>query len=235
MLMPSTSVEIDRIYSRLHSEKIRTVTITSANAGEGVSSVALSLAQRSLLADRSTLIVDLNLYRPAFHSALPLTVDSTNSVLHEPELVSFAETPIVLTGITAPTHRETILQLRQQQVLNNQIQHWLEEYDLIIFDTSPINRVNANNIPAERVAAACDACLFVVMAEVTTQSMLVEAVEKLKNEQVNIVGCVFNDKYNPSLKDELLRELNRLPPWNNRYINKLKKFIQQSSFLSQEV
>jgi len=40
----------------------RSIAISSANSGEGVSSIAQALVQRNLLAGHSTLLVDLNLH-----------------------------------------------------------------------------------------------------------------------------------------------------------------------------
>jgi Mrp family chromosome partitioning ATPase len=237
MLLSPTSVEIDRIYSNIISNSVRSLTITSANAGEGVSTIALAIAQRNLLADRSTLIVDLNLYHPTFKEILNIrsSSDENLSACYGSTLVGYGDTSVVLTGVPAPSTRETALQFRQQNTLEKHIQSWLAEYDLVVIDTSPLNRINANNIPAERIAAACDGCLVVVMADLTTESMLTTAIEKLSTSRVNILGCVFNDKHNPSLKSELIREAQRIPAWLNRLKASIEKYVKQSAFLSQEL
>jgi protein-tyrosine kinase len=68
--IPYQNMEIEQIYAQIFSEPKRSIAICSANAGEGVTSLTLALAERHLLAGHSTLVVDLNLYRPALQSLL---------------------------------------------------------------------------------------------------------------------------------------------------------------------
>ncbi len=236
MYIPATSVEIDRIYSQIASQAVRSIAITAANSGEGVSSVAVALAQRNLLAGKSTLLVDLNLYHPNFQHVLDLEkLETTDASLEQPELISFEQSSIVLTGITAPTRREVILKLRQQAVIEQCIAKWLETFDTVIIDTSPLNRVNANNIPPERIAAACDSCLMVVLAGNSTESMIDSAVDKLNTSSATILGCVFNDRDNPTLKNELIRETKRLHPKLAKLGNFLEEWIHKNRLLSLDI
>lgn len=236
MHIQETSVEIDRIHSQLSDKYIRCVAISSANSGEGVSSIALALAQRSLLAGHSTLLVDLNIYHPSFKSALNIDdVTSEPSLFKQSELVYLENTSIVVTGITAPIQRSSIMKLRQHGVLEQYIQEWKESFDRVIIDTSPLNRVNANNITPERVAAACDGCLVVILAGSTTESMIVSAIDKLSSASAHIIGCVFNDRDNPSLKNELIREIKRLRPRFNWLANHLEAWSSKNNFLDLEV
>ena len=236
MHIPATSVEIDRIYAQISSQDIRSIAITSANSGEGVSSIALALAQRSLLAGHSTLLVDLNIYHPSLKHVLNIDADLSESyLLDQPELVSLENTSIVVTGVPAPTQRDVTMKLRQQGVLEHCIQQWLNSYERVIIDTSPINRVNANNIPTERIAAACDGCLVVVMAGSTTEAMIVSAINKLTTASVRVLGCIFNDRDNPTLKNELLRETKRLRPRFDKLANRLEDWLRKNHLLSLEV
>jgi Mrp family chromosome partitioning ATPase len=236
MHIQETSVEIDRIHSLLSEKDIRSIAVTSSNSGEGVTSMAMALAQHSLLAGYSTLLIDLNIYRPSIQSALKLNdIASEPSLFNQPELVCLENTSIVTTGISAPTKRATIMKLRQRGVLEQCIREWQKSFDRIIIDTSPLNRVNANNISPERVAAACDGCLVVVLAGSTTESMIVSAIEKLNSTSAHIIGCVLNDRDNPSLKNELIRETQRLRPHFNWLANHLEAWLSKNNFLDLEV
>lgn len=236
MNIPANSIEIDRIYSLLSSQGVRSVAIASANSGEGVSSIALALAHRSLLAGHSTLLVDLNLYHPSFKHVLNLNEATPEStLLSRPELLSQEHSSIVVTGVSAPIQREVAVKLRQPGELEQCIEHWLTSFERIIIDTSPINRVNANNIPPELVAASCDGCIFVVLAGHTTESMVVSATDKLNNASVNVLGSVINDKNNPILKNELIRETRRLRPRFEKLANQLEKWLHNNRLLSLDV
>jgi Mrp family chromosome partitioning ATPase len=236
MHIQETSVEIDRIYSQLSKKDIRSVAITSANSGEGVTSIAMALAQRSLLAGYSTLLIDLNLYHPSIKAVINLdeTVSKPN-LFNKPELVYLDNTSIVVIGIPAPSERASRMKLREHGVLEQHIKEWQKSFDRVIIDTSPLNKVNANNIAPERVAAACDGCLVVVLAGSTTESMFVSAIDKLRSTSVTIIGTIFNDRDNPSLKNELIRESRRLKPLLNSLANYLESWLLKNRFLDLEL
>lgn len=233
MNIPSSNVEIERVYAQLFNSEKCAISITSANTNEGVSSIALSLAQRNLLAGKSTLLVDLNLHHPSLNQLLDVAnTDPTLEILPSPHLVSTVNSQSVLTGITAPRCRSSILKLRKPGVLEECIKYWQAQFDNIIIDCSPINRINANNIPAERVASACDGCILVVLASKTNESMLLEANRTLQSNNATLLGCIYNDRDNPPLKDELLRELDRLPGYLDPISNKIRSWIMNNKLLS---
>ena len=211
MLIPFQNIELERVYTQTLAGKVRSLAITSANAGEGVTTLATALAHRNLMAGRSTLLVDLNLWNPSLNGVLDLdTAIEEKGLLPSPRLISSGSQSDALIGITAPTKRDAVLKLREPGVLEQCIEEWHKDYDTVIIDTSPINRVNARNIPAERVAAACDAAILSVLAGMTSETMVSSAVKKLNEAGALLLGSVINDRFNPSLKDELLREIRRI-------------------------
>jgi len=248
--IPYQNMEVEQIYSQVLSEPGRSIAICSANAGEGVTSLTLALAQRNLLAGRSTLVVDLNLYRPALKpllsiesaslketGSLPsvnLQTDMASCILPPPALLTVNQHPFAIMGITAPTRRENIMKLRQPGTLEKCISEWMKHYDAVIIDTSPLNRINAQNIPPERVAAACDGALLVVLAGHTNEAMICAAVKKIATTKAQLLGCIFNDRDNPSLKNELIRVVERMGKCN-WLTRRLKKIINNNPLLALEV
>jgi len=238
MYIPPQNMEIEKIYCNLLMGHNNSIAICSANQGEGVTSIALALAQRNLLAGKSTLVVDFNLYRPSFNKLLPTDTNKLTSdeSLESPQLVTTNEQDsVALIGVTSPKRRDLVLKLRHPGILEQCIEEWKTSYDTIIFDTSPINRVNANNIPAERVAAACDACLLVVLAGHTTEAMVTSAVDKLNTAGAQLQGCIYNDRDNPTLQKELLREVSRLEPKHNWLTRTIRNLINNSRLLTLEI
>lgn len=234
--IPPQNMEIEQIYSRVMGEKNRAVAIISPNHGEGVTSIALALAQRNLLAGHTTLLVDLNLYKPSLEKLLPLDIPRLkDDSLDTPQLITVQQQPIALVGITAPSRRDMVIKLRKPGVLEQFIVEWQKIFETIIFDTSPLNRINANNIPAERVAAACDGCLMVVLAGNTAEAMVSAAVEKLAQANATLLGCIFNDRDNPTLKNELLREILRLEPRFRGLSTQISDWIRNSHLLSTQI
>ncbi|MEZ9524623.1 tyrosine-protein kinase family protein [Enterovibrio norvegicus] len=235
MNIPPLNLEVERIYFQVIRNDYKTLAFASTESGEGVTSLATAIAQRSLLAGKSTLVVDLNLYHPSLESQGMTTVQSERGLLPNPELVGVAGEHAYFTGIIAPSKRETIMELRRPGSLEAYLEEWHKDYDLVIFDTSPMSRLNANNIPPERVAAAADGTIFVVMAGQTTTAMAAESVKKLNDAGAHILGSVINDKNNPSLKVEVLREIGRLKKRLPKLAGKLRKMVLSSHLLSLEI
>jgi Mrp family chromosome partitioning ATPase len=225
-------MEVEVIYQQTLAQGVRSLAITSCNPGEGVSTLAIALAQRSLLAGNSTLLVDLNLYHPSLRS---LSFGDSSAVSSSPQLVGTAGRSLALTGVMAPVRREDILRLRRPQVLRAQIESWHSQFDTVICDTTPFSRRNANNIPAEQVAGACDGSLLVVLAGHTNHNMVSAAISKLSANDAALLGCILNDQFNPPLRQELLREVDRLPAFMHRPANAIRRWLRQNSLLSLEI
>ncbi|MGL6151965.1 MAG: capsular biosynthesis protein, partial [Aeromonas sobria] len=166
-----------------------------------------------------TLLVDLNLYHPGRATALAW---GPNDV---PEPVAHGRSLSLL-----PAPGKDLMAFRNKDTLRQLLQRWFEHYDVVIFDTSPLNALNRGNIPADQVCGACDGALLVVLAGVTPTSAVQSAVDKLTRADANLVGAVYNDKLNPGLASEILRELNRLP--SNRVTEWLKRWCRRSSLLN---
>jgi len=261
MNIPCENMEIEQIYTQLLSNPHTSIAICAAQEGEGVTSLAFALAERNLLAGHSTLLVDLNLYHPSLQSLLSLDTeklqrqpenqhsDSTelqnnnhrnnlptmSDVFSAPQLVFSDKRAIVINGITAPTKREHTMKIRQPGVLEKCIDDWLKQFDTVIIDTSPLNRINAQNIPPERVAAACDGAILVVMAGKTSEAAINNATAKLNNANALLLGSVFNDRDNPTLKSELLREVQKLDPRFSWLSRPLKRILHKSRLLALQV
>ncbi len=228
-------MEVERIYQDMCKADIRSVAITSATDQEGVTSIAQALTQRFLLSGHTTVLVDLNLHRPNLNTVLSYNNVQTPSVaLGTPSLVSCKDSHASIIGITVPTQRAVILKLRNPGELEKCIKELHTMFDYIIFDTNALNRVNKQNIPAERVAAACDGCYMVVLAGVTEQKYVYSAVSKLSHSRANLIGCIVNDMCNPPLRTELIRECQRLRPALKSIANWLEAKILKIQFLNTE-
>lgn len=235
MSIPPQNSEIEQIYQNIWHSGYRSVVFTSPNSGEGVSTLIQAVAHRFLLSGHRTLVVDLNLYRPSLQQLLPnLELPDINNLLSKPTLVCHLDEKVPVLGVIAPTDRGSILKLRQPGTINTYIEQWQRDFDLIIFDATPVNRINSQNIPADTIAAACDACYLVVKTGSTLQTMVVDAVQRLKKAGANMAGCILNDMNNPSLRSELLRECQRLKPISTGLFNFFHNWVARNQYLSIE-
>ncbi len=254
MIISPLDLEIERIYYTLVQHKCKSVAFTSTAPKQGVTSIAATLSHRALLAGKSSLLVDLNLIHPnlishGIKNILPHLENnhiSSKSIEDQnvsktademiPELISVAPYNISLNGVIAPHSLEMIINLRRPEVLEKYIKKWEQDYDLIVFDTSPLSFDNdKNTICAERVALSCDGAILVVMAGETIEPKVEEVVKKFKYANVNLLGCIINDKNYPSLKNEMLREINRLEKHFPSMARWLKNRVLKSHLLSLEI
>jgi len=236
MHIPPQNVEIEQLYSQIVRNDYHAVVMSSASEGEGVTSIAMALAHRALLGGHKTLLVDFNLSHPSLHELIDFNAQANdNNPFGIPQLVTTSNQSITLLGIPVPTGRNLIMKLRKPGTIETYIEQWRKIFDFIIFDTSSINQNSPDNIPAERVISACDGTFLVVLAGETNEAMLSTAVRKIDHAEGKILGSVFNDMDNPTLKSELLRETKRLNPKFRFFSKRIRNWINSSRLLSTEI
>lgn len=147
--------------------------------------------------------------------------------------VSQGDTEIAV--VTGPVDRGLIMSMREPGVFESHIKRWLNQYDSVIVDTSPISLNNGGNLPPEHVAGVCGAAILTVLAGKTTNTALANTLAKLNQAEVLLLGTVINDQFNPTLRNELLRELGRLEPHFPRLAEKLRSWLNRCDLLALEV
>lgn len=216
-------LEFEQVYLQTLGRGIRTISVCAANSGEGVSTLACALAERHQRSGRATLLVDMNMFRPSLNARFQLERVSwqVQSPSYSTAVISVAPGLDVLTATSAP-----IAGFRQMDAIQAMLATWLEQYDAVVMDTSPLNAINKNNIPAELICACTQATLMVVKTAVTRQDELQQAVHRLQAYQVNVFGVVMNDQEFPSLRAELQREASRLQQKFPRLSGWLSRFAK---------
>ncbi|NOH79702.1 CpsD/CapB family tyrosine-protein kinase [Vibrio sp. RE86] len=231
MMIPATHCEIEQVYLAAEMSGCRSLCMTACNSGDGVTSVVTALAERYLLAGHRTLVVDLNTFHPAFEGVEL----SDNKAVHAGALISHSTTHQLFTGITTPTDQTALLAYKDPSTLNALVSGWLEEYDRVIFDTSPLLLINRGNVPAQVIASACDQTALVILGGKTSASQLEKATSMLSSPSISILGSVLNLRDQATLAQEIVRELNRLRfiprTWRERWAQKIltNEFLAQSA------
>ncbi|CEO39476.1 CpsD/CapB family tyrosine-protein kinase [Photobacterium kishitanii] len=232
MKIPSYQMEIEDIFLFLEQQNYHSICITSSNPKEGVTSLAQAITERHLLAGYRTLLVDLNFQNP---SLIPLTQfikkpysnNQTNDYLaYDPH------NKVGVLGTSIIKDKAHIITLRQPQNLKKTIATWLLEFDKIIIDTSPLSQSSLHNIPAHTVASCCDGTILIILSGQTRQNEIKDALDKLAAHNANLIGLVFNDQFQPHIKNEICREIKRCTFLPDKISTKLIKFIKNNRFLS---
>lgn len=224
MTIPATHAEVEQIYLNAELNHCRSICLTSCLAGEGVTALTMALTERYLLAGYRTALVDLNLFHPGFMAA-ELGNNQPNWLQHNESLRCF-------TGITVPDDTADRLVYKRPDFLKNAMQTWLQQYERVVVDTSPLLNINRNNIPAQCIAGACDGTIMVVMAGHTSTLQVQAAMELLQQANISLLGSVFNCRDKPTLANEICREINRIPLLPSRWKENLKARVMRNEYLN---
>lgn len=172
-------------------KKIRTIVITSSEAGEGKSTTAGNLAISFSQAQKKTIMIDCDLRKPSLHKKFRISnILGLSDVLKGKESLSetiheYNEYLDVLTSGKVPPNPAEMLGSRS---MSNLLEKLKGEYDIIILDSAPLQAVT----DAQILSTKADGTIIVVRAEKTKRDSVIQAKELLQKVDANILGIVLN-------------------------------------------
>ena len=172
-------------------EKQHRFYVTSAEDGEGKSTVAANLALQLSDMEKRTLLLDLNTRAPSLGGMFLRSVDysRTLNALYKGE--SAAQEAIVsLTGFLdllpmVLEHNAVPL----DGTLFELLEKIMESYEYVVIDASSVGRSS----DVLRLNKLANNVLFVVRYDATPLPALQDAIEKLDKSGVRVLGCVVNE------------------------------------------
>lgn len=174
-------------------EELQTLTVTSATASSGKSTVSSNLAGAFAAEGSKVLLVDTDMRKPTIHKIFRLqnnhgltnVLTNRNLKLSDAIHQSYVENLDILTcGVIPPNPSELIGSKRMVEL----IEQMKELYDLIIFDTPPLLAVTDSQIISTKV----DGTIIVVPQGEVRNDELETAAELLKKVKANVLGTVLN-------------------------------------------
>ncbi len=176
---------------------LRRVLVTSAGAGEGKSTTVANLGVCLAQAERSVLLLDADLRRPALHTIFrQSSTPGLSSYLAGDALLaavllktSVPNLSIVASGPTPPNPAELLASRRMREFLDQAG----ERFDIVLIDSPPVLAVS----DACAVASLVDGVLLVVGSGETPQASLRRAKEQVEAARGRILGAVVN-RFDPS-------------------------------------
>ncbi|MBC1565085.1 CpsD/CapB family tyrosine-protein kinase [Listeria booriae] len=176
------------------TERLKTLLVTSAEAGAGKSFLSTNLAISFADQDLRVLLVDSDLRRPTTHEYLRLlnTVGLSNYLTGQEELGNciqhtiFENLYVITSGIIPPNPAE----LLSSEKMKNFVNTVSDMFDIVIFDAPPVLPV----VDPLIIASLVDGVVFNIHSGRTDQQSAMKAVEKLKSVDSRIIGVVLNNK-----------------------------------------
>lgn len=171
---------------------VKTLVVTSSNAGEGKSTVAGNLAYTFFQSGKRVLIIDCDLRKPSLHRKFNVSneVGLTDVLVGTSELnkvmKKIDDNLYLLTTGTLPPNPAEIIG-------SNTMENFLDEckinFDYIILDTPPILPVTDSKL----LAIKADATVLVVRSEISKLKHVSQAFKELGKVNANVIGTILND------------------------------------------
>jgi polysaccharide biosynthesis transport protein len=180
------------LFSR-KDDKLNTVAVVSAGAGEGKSTTVFNLAAVFAQSGQRILMVDSDLRRPTLHKMLKVTnsVGLTNYLLKQntlEEVIQTSSLPTLdfLASGKLPSSSLGILSSAQMKDLISELK---QRYDFVFFDSPPIMGVSDASILASEV----DMTLQIIQYRRYPQPMNIRAKQLIEKVGGNLIGIVLNN------------------------------------------
>lgn len=174
-------------------DKLNTVAVVSAGAGEGKSTTVLNLATVFAQSGQRVIVVDSDLRRPTLHKLLRLTnnLGLTNYLLKQnalEEVIQTTNQPTLdfLASGKLPSSSLGILSSSQMKDLIGELK---QRYDFVFFDSPPIMGVSDASILASEV----DLTVQVIQYRRYPQPMNIRAKQLIEKVGGNLIGIVLNN------------------------------------------
>jgi len=174
-----------------HPPKV--LVVTSADPGQGKSTVSANLAAAFAQNGSRVLLVDADLRRPMLHNLFDLRQNpGLTSILSEASMAAGPVVPIqalpnlqVLTSGPIPPMPAELFASRRFREL---IKGWAEEYDQVIIDSPPLLAVTDALI----LGTVADGVLLIARSGVARKKALQRVANMLRRANINISGMVLN-------------------------------------------
>ena len=180
------------LFSR-KDEKLNTIVVVSAGAGEGKSITTLNLATVFAQAGERVLVVDSDLRRPTLHKQLHVSnnLGLTNYLLKQNKLEEIIQTTSVpmldfMASGKLPSSSMSILGSVQMKEMVAELK---QRYDFIFFDSPPILGVSDASILASEV----DIVIQVIQYRRYPQPMSIRAKQLIEKVGGNLIGILLNN------------------------------------------
>ncbi|MGA2240947.1 MAG: polysaccharide biosynthesis tyrosine autokinase [Verrucomicrobiota bacterium] len=180
------------LFSR-KDEKLNTIVVVSAGAGEGKSITVVNLATVFAQAGQRILIVDSDLRRPTLHKQLHVSnnIGLTNYLLKQNKLEEVIQTSSVpmLDFMASGKLPSTSMSILGSTQMKEMVAELKQRYDFIFFDSPPILGVSDASVLASEV----DMVIQVIQYRRYPQPMSIRAKQLIEKVGGNLIGILLNN------------------------------------------
>lgn len=186
-----------RIEKEAKKNDLKVFLVTSAEAGEGKSTIAANIAMALAMRGSKVALVDCDLRNPSIRERLNMETEGVGLCEYLLEEAEFSDVLkwnemyqmyVVPGGQPIGNASELIDSPRMTTLLDS----LKETVEYIILDTAPVGILTDTAVLAE----AADAALFVVKQDYANRAAILEGIEQLAESRIYISGCILNGVQN---------------------------------------
>ncbi len=171
-------------------KKVKTIVVTSANMSEGKSTTITNLAETFAQAGNRVIVVDADLRRPRVHQLFNLENQQglTNVLAGQIELKqaiasACSDVHVMTSGPVPPNPSELLGSEKMKELVRILSEH----YDIVLFDTPPVNAVT----DAAILSTVVDGVILAVASGKTDIEGGKRAMKSLQAVNANLLGAVM--------------------------------------------
>jgi capsular exopolysaccharide synthesis family protein len=174
-------------------ERLNSICVVSAGAGEGKTTTAFNLATVFAQSGQRTIIVDSDLRRPTLHKLMRVSnsLGLTSYLLKQNTLEEVAQTTNLptLDFISSGKLPSSSLGILSSPRMKEMIHELKQRYDIVVFDSPPIMGVSDASVLASEV----DLTLQVIQYRRYPQPMNIRAKHSIEKVGGTLIGIVLNN------------------------------------------
>jgi len=172
-------------------KKIKVIEFTSTLASEGKSTFLSNLAYLMGQKNKKVVLIDLDLRKPKGHRMFNSAnkdglTDYLSGKIPFEKLIKKSE-EVGIDYIVAGEKTTAIVNVLEAQKLSELIQQLRETYDYVLLDAPPVIAVS----DALYIAKLADGVIFIVAQNIAKKTLVKEAIQTLKHNNVHIIGTVL--------------------------------------------
>jgi len=207
--LPIDYAETATIYESTVGKELRSLLLTSAVPGEGVSTVAYGLAQHAAAVGKRVLLVDLNTHNSFAGNvlALPRHGWDMGEVLSTQKVYAIPERNLDI--LAAPAQGTFSVSRRSLDAVSATVRSWSAGYDIVIADAPCLTKPNSSGVPTPVLASCFDGVGLVVASGETTRDAIAQGVDRLVEQGAAVHSVILNDRSTPSFRAEVDRQFGK--------------------------
>lgn len=188
----------EKVFASLEKSGGNTLLIASPHDNTGSSLLAAALGYNAACScHKKVLLIDCNMRRAGLHThfKLPQAYGFTELIQNDlPWRAVVKDTGVEqLHMITAGSPCDNFSEYLHYSHIPNLVKEIRNQYDLIIFDTSPVLTPNRNNVNLISLTSVCDYFIMIIKKSGTTKDDLKEAQSVIEAGNGKIDGIVLNE------------------------------------------